>query len=220
MTGQRELPAWLLPVRDVAATMTVEMLSKQVPAPPEEARESAVLMLFGETGGEPDLLFTERSHEMRSHPGQVSFPGGRVEPGDAGPAGTALREAAEEVGILATGVDVFGQLPALWVPPSNHAVTTVLAWWREPHDVVAVDPGEVAAVLRVPVARLMEPANRFMVRHPSGWMGPAFDAGQDLVLWGFTAGVVARLLAEVGWERPWDTSRVRGIPTGVGGRLA
>lgn len=213
MTEQRELPAWLQPVREVSATLTAEMLSHHAPAPPAGARESAVLMLFGESDGEPDLLFTERSHQMRSHPGQVSFPGGRAEPGDDGPAGTALREAAEEVGILASGVMVFGQLPPLWVPPSNHAVTTVLGWWHEPHHVVAVDPGEVAAVLRVPVARLMDPTYRFMVRHPSGWTGPAFDIGAGLVLWGFTAGVVARLLAAVGWERPWDTSRVRGLPT-------
>jgi 8-oxo-dGTP pyrophosphatase MutT (NUDIX family) len=220
VTSPPELPGWLEPVRAGAATMTVEMLSRHAPAPPAGARESAVLMLFGETNGQPDLLFTERSHQMRSHPGQVSFPGGRAEAGDDGPAGTALREAAEEVGILSSGVLVFGQLPPLWVPPSNHAVTTILGWWHEPHDVVAVDPGEVAAVLRVPVAQLLDPANRFMVRHPSGWMGPAFDVGEDLVLWGFTAGVVSRLLEAVGWEQPWDTTRVRGLPTGAAGRLA
>jgi 8-oxo-dGTP pyrophosphatase MutT (NUDIX family) len=215
-----QLPAWLLPVRDTASTMTAQMLSAHAPAPPPGARESAVLMLFGETGGEPDLLLTERSHQMRSHPGQVSFPGGRAEPSDPGPAGTALREAAEEVGIDPTGVDVFAELPPLWLPPSNHAVTTVLAWWRDPHDVVAVDPREVAAVVRVSIAHLMDPEHRFMVRHPSGWMGPAFDIGNGLVLWGFTAGVVARLMAAVGWERPWDQTRVRGLPTGTSGRQA
>jgi len=105
------------------------------------------------------------------------------------------------------------------VPPSNHAVTTVLAWWRDPHDVVAVDANEVAAVVRVPIAHLMEPANRFMVRHPSGWTGPAFDIGADLVLWGFTAGIVARLLAACGWDQPWDTTQVRGLPASFDGRV-
>lgn len=214
------LPAWLHPVRDVALTMTEDMLSRHVPGPPSQARDSAVLMLFGETSGEPDLLFTERSHGLRSHPGQVSFPGGSADPGDGGPAGTALREAVEEVGLLAHGVDVFAQLPPLWVPPSNHAVTTVLAWWRHPSEVVVVDPAEVASVVRVPVAELMDPARRFTVRHPSGWMGPAFDIGAGLVLWGFTAGVVARLLAAVGWEEPWDESVVRSIPRRSRGRAS
>lgn len=214
------LPPWLHPVRDVAATITADLLSRHVPAPPSGARESAVLMLFGETAGEPDLLFTERSHDLRSHPGQMSFPGGRVDPGDGGPAGTALREAVEEVGLVADGVDVFGALPPLWVPPSNHAVTTVLAWWREPSDVAVVDPAEVASVWRVPVAQLMNPDRRFTVRHPSGWTGPAFGIGDGLVLWGFTAGIVARLLAEVGWERPWDASVIRPIPLGFGGRAS
>lgn len=214
------LPAWLHPVSDVARSMTVEMLSRHVPAPPTGARDSAVLMLFGETAGEPDLLFTERSHALRSHPGQVSFPGGRADPGDGGPAGTALREAVEEVGLDVEGVDVFGALPPLWVPPSNHAVTTVLAWWRAPADVAVVDPAEVATVLRVPVVELMDPDRRFTVRHPSGWMGPAFDLGDGLVLWGFTAGIVARLMAAVGWERPWDGSVVRPVPLGSRGRAS
>lgn len=222
MTQQRDervLPRWLLPLREVAGTMTAQMLSRHVPAPPSGARESAVLMLFGETAGGPDLLFTERSHDLRSHPGQVSFPGGGTDPGDGGPVGTALREAVEEVGLLADGVDVFAQLPPLWVPPSNHAVTTVLAWWRDPSEVAVVDPTEVASVLRVPLAELMDPGRRFTVRHPSGWMGPAFDLGDGLVLWGFTAGIVARVLAAAGWERPWDSSVIRPVPLGLRGRV-
>ncbi len=212
-------PSWLHPLREVALTMTGAMLSRRVPPPPTGARESAVLMLFGETVGEPDLLFTERAHDLRSHPGQVSFPGGSADPGDDGPAATALREAVEEVGLRADGVDVFAELPRLWVPPSNHAVTTVLAWWRDPSDVAVVDPAEVASVLRVAVAELTDPGHRFTVRHPSGWVGPAFDIGGGLVLWGFTAGIVSRLLGAAGWERPWDESVIRPVPLGAGGRV-
>lgn len=214
------LPPWLQPFREVARSMSVDTLSRHVPPPPSGARESAVLMLFGETAGEPDLLFTERSHDLRSHAGQVSFPGGSADPGDGGPAGTALREAIEEVGLLVDGVDVFAELPPLWVPPSNHSVTTVLAWWRHPSDVAVVDPAEVASVRRIPLAELIDPGCRFTVRHPSGWKGPAFDIGNGLVLWGFTAGLVARMLAAVGWERPWDESVIRPVPLASRGRVS
>jgi 8-oxo-dGTP pyrophosphatase MutT (NUDIX family) len=215
------LPGWLRPVADASRSITAEQLSRWAPPPPQSARPAAVLMLFGESETGPDLLFIERAHDMRSHPGQLAFPGGASDPGDDGPSGTALRESQEEVGVDPVGVDVFGMLPRLWLPPSNFAVTTVLGWWREPSPVAVIDPAEVASVFRVPIIELTAPNNRFMVRHPSGWMGPAFAIDTDtvdgeLVLWGFTAGVVSRLFAYVGWDRPWDQSRVRPLP-GVGG---
>jgi 8-oxo-dGTP pyrophosphatase MutT (NUDIX family) len=215
------LPEWLRPVADAASTITAAQLSRYVPPPPDTARPAAVLMLFGESDSGPDLLLIERAHALRSHAGQLAFPGGATDPDDDGPEATALRESTEEVGVDPTGVELFGRLPRLWLPPSNFAVTVVLGWWREPSPVSVVDPGEVASVFRVPLAELVDPANRFTVRHPSGWLGPAFAIDTDavdgeLVLWGFTAGVVSRLFAYVGWERPWDESRVRPLPD-VGG---
>ena len=215
------LPDWLHPVADAVRTITSAQLSRLAPEPPDSARPAAVLMLFGDSAAGPDLLLIERAHDMRSHAGQLAFPGGATDSGDDGPAATALREAAEEVGVDPAGVDVFGALPPLWVPPSNFAVTTVLGWWREPSPVEVVDPAEVASVFRVPIAELLDPERRFVVRHRGGWLGPAFAIGTDpeeaeLVLWGFTAGVVSRLFAYVGWERPWDESRVRPLPD-VGG---
>lgn len=215
------LPAWLDPVADAAKQITSRELARYVTDPPEVARPAAVLMLFGESNAGRDLLLIERAHDMRSHAGQLAFPGGGTEPGDDDATATALREAAEEVGLEPAGVDVFGTLPPLWVPPSNFAVTTVLGWWRVPSPVAVVDPAEVAAVFRVPLSELLDPERRFMVRHPSGWMGPAFSIDTDavdreLILWGFTAGIVSRLLAYVGWERSWDRSRVRPLPD-VGG---
>ncbi len=169
-------------------------------------------MLFGEQEHGPDLLLTERAHTLRSHPGQVAFPGGAADPGDDGPVGTAMREAREEVGLDPRTVEAFGILPPLWVPPSNFAVTTVLGWWHTPSPVAVVDPVEVAAVLRVRLDALLAPERRFTVRHPSGWRGPAFEVGDGLLLWGFTAGIVSRLFARAGWERPWDESRERALP--------
>ena len=82
---------------------------------------------------------------MRSHPGQVSFPGGSIDADDASPAAAALREAEEETGLDPAGVEVLATLPELWLPPSNFAVTPVLGWWREPGPVSVVDPAEVHA---------------------------------------------------------------------------
>lgn len=211
-------PAWLVPLVDAYADVTAEQLSRYVPPPPNTARPSAVLMLFGAGPQGPDLLLTERSHGLRSHPGQLSFPGGSADPGDTGPVETALREAREEVGVDPAGVEVIGCLPPLWVPPSNFAVTTVLAWWRHPGPVGVVDPFEVASVLRVPLATLTDPTRRFTVRHPSGYRGPAFEVGDGLVLWGFTGGVVSRLFDLVGWGEPWDVTRERALPVSGGAR--
>jgi len=203
------LPEWLEPVRVGAETIPGEALSRFLPPEGSNPREGAVLMLFGEGERGPDLLLTERSHTMRSHPGQISFPGGKVEPSDASPSAAALREAQEEIGLDPAGVDVFGQLPQLWLPPSNFAVTTVLGWWRDESPVSVVDPGEVHAVLRIPIDDLLDPENRRMTVHPMGFKGPAFliDGRDDLVLWGFTAGVVSRLFDYLGWTRDWDVER-------------
>ncbi len=149
------------------------------------------------------MLILQRAPDMRTHAGQPAFPGGATDPGDDGPAGTALREAAEEVGLDPASVTVLATLPPLWIPVSGFVVTPVLAWWHTPHPVHPLDPAEVARVVRVPVAELVDPANRVRVQHPSGWVGPAFRVRQMLV-WGFTAGVVDALLRLAGWQRPWD----------------
>lgn len=173
-------------------------------------------MLFadhpGSDGVPPaDVLLTERAHTLRSHAGQVSFPGGRLDPNEEAEAG-ALREAAEETGLDPAGVHVVGSLPDVYLPVSDFAVTPVLAWWRRPSAVGVVDPAEVARVARVPVAELVDPANRFMVRHPSGFVGPAFGVA-DLLVWGFTALLLDRVLHLARWERPWDRGRIRDVIT-------
>jgi 8-oxo-dGTP pyrophosphatase MutT (NUDIX family) len=205
------LPEWLLPVRDAAERIEPRQLSRFLP-PAEGGRRSAVLVLFG-TGadGRPDLLLIERARSLRSHAGQPSFPGGALDPEDGdprgpGPVNAALREAWEETGLDPSGVQVFGVLPDLYIPVSDFVVTPVLGWWRTPSPVGPVDPAEVAAVFRVPVDELVDPDRRARLRHPSGFRGPAFLVEGRLV-WGFTAGVIDRLLHHSGLERPWDTSR-------------
>lgn len=208
------LPDWLEPVRSGAQSITVDELTGFARPADTSGREGAVLVLFGEGRQGPDVLLTERAHHMRSHPGQVSFPGGSLDSTDPSPESAALREAQEETGLDPAGVDVFASLPQLWLPPSNFAVTPVLAWWREESQVSVVDPREVHAVYRVPIEELLDPRHRISVRHPSGWKGPAFLIGdaKELILWGFTAGIIARLFDHVGWSRDWDTGAMRDLP--------
>lgn len=210
MTTYDALPEWLRPVADTARTVRPEQLSRFLP-PEEGGRESAVLVLFGEGPAGPDLLLIQRAATVSSHPGQPAFPGGAVDDTDADVVAAALREAEEETGLDPSGVDVFATLPALWLPPSGFVVTPVLGWWRSPSPVGVVDPGEVESVLRVPLAELLDPAHRVSVSHPSGFVGPAFEV-RGLLVWGFTAGLLSRLFALCGWERPWDASVLRPVP--------
>jgi 8-oxo-dGTP pyrophosphatase MutT (NUDIX family) len=210
VTSGRELPDWLRPVAEAAPRILPEQLSRFLP-PEEGGRESAVLVLFGDGDEGPDLLFIQRAATVSSHPGQPAFPGGAVDDTDADVVAAALREAEEETGLDPSGVTVFATLPALWLPPSGFVVTPVLGWWHAPSPVGVVDAGEVESVVRVPLTELLDPANRVSVSHPSGFVGPAFDV-RGLLIWGFTAGLLSRLFALVGWERPWDTAVLRELP--------
>jgi len=125
----------------------------------------------------------------------------------SGPVAAALREAAEEVGVDPAGVEVVGTLPELFIPPTGFRVVPVLAWWRRPVAVGPVDTGEVASVERVGVRELADPAVRLMVRVRDGRTTPAFRV-RGMVIWGFTAVLVDRLLRLGGWEQPWDAAEV------------
>ncbi|MFB7531909.1 NUDIX hydrolase [Streptomyces sp. NPDC056178] len=205
------LPDWLDPVARASRTIEPDQLSRFLPPESGAGRQSAVLVLFGEGERGPELLLMERAGSLRSHAGQPSFPGGALDPEDGdqattGPLRAALREAREETGLDPRGVQLFGVLPRLYIPVSGFVVTPVLGWWRSPSPVGVVDPGETARVFTVPVADLTDPANRATTVHPSGHRGPAFLVESALV-WGFTAGVIDRILHFAGWERPWDTAR-------------
>ena len=204
------VPDWLRELADAAGKMEINPL---IQPPASGGRASAVLVLFGTGPGgpggpdDPDLLFIQRSADLRLHAGQPAFPGGAIDAADGGPVAAALREAAEEVGVDPDGVDVVGTLPELFIPRTGFRVVPVLAWWRQPCAVAPVDPAEVASVERVSVSELADPATRVMVKGPGGFLSPAFRV-KGMLIWGFTAVLVDRLLALAGWERPWDTAKI------------
>jgi 8-oxo-dGTP pyrophosphatase MutT (NUDIX family) len=208
------LPDWWQPLLDRVRSARAEDFTRWR-TPTDSGRDSAVLVLLAEADHEtdrsPDVLVLQRAATLRNHAGQPAFPGGAADPGDAGAADTALREAWEEVGLDRASVTVLAELPKLWIAVSDFVVTPVLAWWHAPHEVRPRDPGEVARVARLPVAELVDPGNRVRVRHPSGWIGPAFQV-RGMLVWGFTAGIIAALLEMGGWARPWPQDRVVDLP--------
>lgn len=163
---------------------------------PAGGRIAAVLVLFAEDPEEGlQLVLTRRRRDLRSHPGQLSFPGGRVDEADADVVETALREAAEEMALRPATVSLLGRGRVFYLPPSRFWVAPVIGWWDEPHHLVA-NPDEVEEVLRVPVRRLLEPERFRGVPLSAGGSTWAWQLDDDL-LWGATAIVTALLLGDV-----------------------
>jgi 8-oxo-dGTP pyrophosphatase MutT (NUDIX family) len=223
------IPEWLTrsaePATENADTLTRERVLRRALTLTSKPRQAAVLVLFGGSpepdpdapGGQSadaEVLLTQRASTMRQHRGQVAFPGGAVDPGDAGPIDTALREACEETGLDRSGVEPFAVLPKLFVPPSRFDVTPVVAYWRTPGAVGVVDQSETERVVRVPLAQLLDPANRFLVRSPMGYQSPAFQV-DGMLVWGLTGGILAGISKACGWDRAWDHGGVRDLETAL-----
>ena len=205
-----ERPEWLDTL--TAALSEQSRLDKVVALRPGiGARPAAVLVLIGEGPQGPEIMFVERAAGLRTHAGQIAFPGGAAEVNDQDLADTALREATEETGVDRSGIEVLGTLPPAYVEVSGFDVTAVIAWWREPSPVAVIDSGEAASIDIVPVAVLTDPAHRARVRHPSGYTGPAFEVNGHLI-WGLTAHLLDGVLDLAGWQQPWDRSRRIPIP--------
>lgn len=216
LTGRRlvpdeRLPEWLAPiVGQIDGSSVADLLPRPALSAPRPGRRSAVLMLFADGPAGPDLLLTARASTLRAHAGQPAFPGGKQDPGEDA-VQTALREAGEETGLQPSSVTPAALFPDLFLGPSGFLVSPVLGYWHTPGPVGPVDTAETAAVARVPVADLVHPANRGRVRHPSGYIGPAFEVA-GMVVWGFTAGLVEVLLDLGGWTVPWNRRRDIALP--------
>ncbi len=159
--------------------------------PPAEARVGSVLVLLEPSDTGPVVVLTRRRRDMRSHPGQVSFAGGRLDP-DETIEEAALREAVEEIGLDPASADVLGRGPVFYIPPSRFWVAPVVARWREPHE-LEPNPWEVDEILRVPVAQLLERDRWRQVPLSLRGASWAWQLDDDL-LWGATAMVVALML--------------------------
>ncbi|HEY0838589.1 MAG TPA: CoA pyrophosphatase [Vulgatibacter sp.] len=178
-------------------------------APSSPVRPASVLIPVYEDRGESHILLVRRSDHLGKHAGQIAFPGGGRDPGED-ELGCALREAEEEVGILRAGVEILGRLDR-YGTITGYLVSPFVARLDWPCD-LRPDPGEVAAVLQVPLARLVEPGT---LRVAAGERGAVnfFDVG-DEVIWGATARMLRQLL-ELKLGRPlipsgpvpWDKVR-------------
>lgn len=159
----------------------------------EELTPASVLFPIVLRADGPSVLLTQRTEQLRDHPGQISFPGGRVEPEDRSPAETALREAQEEIGLAAEHVEILGYLPE-YRTGTGFRVTPVVAIVRPPFS-LRPDPGEVAEIIEVPFAFLMDVANH--QQHALHYRGKlrhyvAMPYGEYFI-WGATAGIIVSL---------------------------
>jgi 8-oxo-dGTP pyrophosphatase MutT (NUDIX family) len=154
------------------------------------------VLVFPDEDGIARLVLTERADRGGHHSGEVSFPGGRAEPGDADLVATALREAAEEVGLDAAqaGVRVVGMLEMQWIPVSNFTVTPVVAV-AERRPLLVPQPSEVTAILEPPLAAFLPDGElRLVEREIRGWqLRYAAYPLEHLNVWGMTARVLGGL---------------------------
>jgi 8-oxo-dGTP pyrophosphatase MutT (NUDIX family) len=170
--------------------LTADDLEKQHEASRQSLKPAAVLLLVVNHAAAPTVLFTQRTAHLADHAGQIAFPGGRYDTADRTPERTALREAEEEVGILAERVQLLGRLPE-YRTSTGFAVTPIVGW-AEPPMTYRPDPHEVADIFEVPLAFLLDARNHryesafFKGRMRHYW---AMPYGERFI-WGATAGML------------------------------
>ncbi len=163
-----------------------------------ELRPAAVLAAITERGDRPGFLLIHRPSNMRSHPGQVAFPGGKIDPGET-PTEAALREAWEELGIHERDVQVIGTSDT-YRTGSGYAITPVIAV-VPPDLVINPSPTEVAQWFEAPVDFVFDPANQ--THHSGFWQGRERSyieiMWQEHRIWGVTAGIISNLAKRIAW---------------------
>jgi 8-oxo-dGTP pyrophosphatase MutT (NUDIX family) len=205
----RDLPEPLPPPADVLMPVVVGGVEgRRSPAPPSgrgRRHASVLVLLFPDDAGEARVVLIERpTSDGQHHSGEVSFPGGKVEPEDPDQTATALREAAEEVDLdpVAAEVRIVGQLDCLWIPVSDFEVTPVLAIaGRVP--ALRRAPAEVVRILTPPVARFLPGAPVEIVeRTIRDWpLRYGSYAIEGLPVWGATARILSQLGAVLALDR-------------------
>jgi 8-oxo-dGTP pyrophosphatase MutT (NUDIX family) len=186
------VPEAIIPVRTDG-----ELRPLTVRLDPATVKPAAVLVLvIPGTDGDARVVLTERVDRGGHHSGEVSFPGGRAEPDDAGPAATALREAAEEVGLdpVDAAVRIVGPLESFWIPVSDFQVTPVLAIAARRPTLVP-SPHEVARIVEAPLRSFLPGAEIEIVeRTIRGWpLRYGAYRVDGLRVWGATARVLGQL---------------------------
>ncbi len=178
----------------------------RIPLPGVDTRRAAVLVpvLLEPDGAR--LVYTVRRDDLQDHAGQISFPGGSMDPADGSLLETALREAEEEIDLRRDLVDVVGELEEMYIPPSGFRVSPFVGL-LPPEAEMVLDPDEVEAIFTVSLEELMSPETFRRVlwtRDGRHYMVPVFavEGPPPRNIWGATAAMTAALLARLGWTPP------------------
>jgi len=198
---------WLSPGMTLQETRALRAYLPTAPLP------AAVLVPVVERENELTVLLTQRASQLKNHAGQISFPGGRIEPQDAGPSAAALREAHEEIGLEARFVSVVGYL-ADHILASGFRVTPVVAFVRPGFELL-LDAQEVSDTFEVPLSYVFEPANQRSQRRSFGTTPGEVRSWeiqyQGRNIWGATAGMLLNLYRVCVSHDPAATAELAGL---------
>jgi 8-oxo-dGTP pyrophosphatase MutT (NUDIX family) len=171
----------------------------------QNPRQGAVMMLFIPRDEGLKVLLTERRAHLQDHAGEVSLPGGRIEPDDASTEAAALREAREEVGIPAEAIQVWGRLDGVYIPPSNFLVMPFTGLVMDP-EAIQLQPDEVKSIFEMPVTQLFDDSSVGQMQDERG-RNLDYYGWQEHRIWGATARILNNLAEALG--RPCDPSHLQ-----------